>query len=85
METKFLVSTRFVVNGLGLVLSGEVKSGLLMEGAFGRTSKGKKCAVIKIDVDGVRTMQANAKQKANIVVKYVEQNDIMPGDIIYFE
>ncbi|MCM8824244.1 MAG: hypothetical protein NC822_06185 [Candidatus Omnitrophica bacterium] len=85
METKFLVSTRFVVNGLGLVLSGELKSGSLMEGAFGRTPKGKKCAVVKIDVDGVRTTRVNSKQKANVVVKYVEQNDIMPGDIIYFE
>ena len=71
--------------GLGLVVSGEVKSGEVTEGSNGRTAKGKKCAVVKIELGGERISIAEKKSKVSMVLKNIGRTDAKPWDIIYFD
>ena len=85
MNAEFLVGTCFEISGLGLVLAGEVKSGEIAEGSLGRTNKGKKCTVVKIEESNHRVPVAHTKSKVTITVKHITKADVRPWDMIYFE
>ena len=85
MNAEFLVDACFELSGLGVVVSGEVKSGEIQEGAVGRTAKGKKCVVVRIENMGERVPVAREKAKVSLTIKHVMKNDIKPWDMVYFE
>jgi len=85
MSAEFLVATCFELSGVGLILSGEVKSGEISEGAIGRTTKGKRCAVVKIEESNDRVSIARTKSKVTLTVKHISKQDIKPWDTIYFD
>lgn len=85
MHAEFFVATCFEISGLGVVVSGEVKSGEISEGAVGRTSRGKKCVVVKIESEGERMPVAKVKDKVSIVLKYITKLDVKAYDHLYFE
>ena len=84
MNAEFYVHTCFEVSGLGVVVSGEVTSGEITEGAIGRTSKGKRCTVVKIEELNFRVPVARTKSKVSLTLKHITKEDIKPWDTIYF-
>jgi len=85
MNAEFIVSASFELSGLGVVASGEVKSGEIQEGAVGRTTKGKKCVVVRIENVGERVPIAREKSKVSLTIKHITKNDVRPWDTLYFE
>ena len=85
MGAEFYVSRCYDVSGVGLVIAGWVESGELRDGHIGRTSKGVKFALVKIEKDGRQASTTKNKEKANLFVKHVTRNEIKPGETIYFE
>lgn len=84
MNAEFFVTTLYELAGLGLILAGEVKGGEVSEGEAGITSRGKKCIIVKVEVDGQRVHSAVSKQKATIVVKHIDKRDVQVRDSLYF-
>ena len=85
MNAEFTVYTCYVLSGLGLVLSGEVKSGTVAEGEIGMTAKGKRCTVVKIETKGERMHSANSRERVTLVVKHISKDDVKPWDTLYFK
>jgi translation elongation factor EF-1alpha len=72
------------IGGSGLLISGKVESGNISEGDVGKTYKGKKCAVIKIEKNGLRIPRAKEDEAVNLWVKYIVPADIMIGESLFF-
>jgi len=85
MNAEFPVSASFELSRLGVVTSGEVKLGEIQEGSVGRTAKGKKCVVVRIENMGERVPAARGKSKVTLTIKHIMKNDVKPWDIVYFD
>lgn len=85
MSAEFLVNTCFVISGLGIIVSGEVRSGEIAEGVVGRTTNNKRCTVVKIEQDGDRIPLAHAKSKVTLTLKHIGKNDVRSWDTVYFD
>ena len=85
MSAQFLILTCYEMAGIGLVMSGEVRHGELLEGANGRTSKGKRCSIVKIEHAGERVSTAQEKSRVTLLVKHIGRSDAKPWDVIFFD
>lgn len=72
------------IGGSALLITGKVESGNILEGDVGKTYKGKKCAVIKIEKNGVRIPRATEDERVNLWIKYILPVDITVGESLFF-
>lgn len=72
------------MGGSALLVVGKVESGSVLEGDVGKTYKGKKFAVIKIEKDGLRIPKAREDDGINLWVKYIVPADITIGESLFF-
>jgi translation elongation factor EF-1alpha len=85
MSSEFFVARCYDVGGVGLIISGTVESGEIREGTIGRTFKGKKFTLVKIEKEGEQIPKACEKDKVTIFVKHISRIDVKPGESIYFD
>lgn len=84
MSAEFKVKSQYFIGGLGLVVTGEIKSGEIQDGKMGTNNRGKKCAVVKIEVNGEKVSSAKRHDIATIVLRYLNRNDVHVGESIFF-
>ncbi len=84
MGAEFFVARCYDIGGVGLVIAGSVESGEFCEGCVGRTFKGKKFTLVKIEKDGSKVVKACEKDKVNLFVKYITRADLRAGELLYF-
>ncbi|MCF7893645.1 MAG: hypothetical protein K9L84_01085 [Candidatus Omnitrophica bacterium] len=72
------------IGGSALLIVGKVESGDILEGDVGKTYKGKKCAVVKIEKDGIRVSRASEEETVNFWIKYIVPADIATGESLFF-
>ncbi|MDD5070375.1 MAG: hypothetical protein PHV17_06565 [Candidatus Omnitrophica bacterium] len=85
MHGEFCVDHCYDAIGLGQLITGQVTEGEIVEGAIGRTSKGERFTVVKIEQHGDRKRSALKKDKVNLYVKYVNKSKVRKGDIMHFD
>ena len=85
MGAEIFVARCYDVGGVGLVINGWVQSGEVREGLVGRTFKGKKFTLVKIEKDGKQIPKALKKDRINLFLKYVTRTDLRPGETVYFD
>ena len=85
MGSQMQVRSSYRLSGLGVVITGEVHNGEITDNMIGVTSSGKRCPVVKIEVDNEVVKTAQIKDVATIVVKHIAIDDIKPGATIYFD
>lgn len=85
MGAEVFVSRCYDVGGVGLVVNGWVQSGAINEGSIGRTFKGKRFTLVKIEKEGQQIPRALEKDKVNLFVKHVTRTDLKPGETVYFD
>lgn len=84
MHAEFIVRQCLQGSGSELVISGEVKKGLIAEGANGLTSRGKRFAVIKIESRNERKRMISENERASLYIKYITLSDINAGELVTF-
>jgi sulfate adenylyltransferase subunit 1 (EFTu-like GTPase family) len=72
------------MGGSAVLIVGKVKSGNVLEGDVGKTYKGKKCAVIKIEKNGTRIPRAGEDESISLWIKYIVPADIAIGESLFF-
>jgi len=87
MRSEFVVEQCYRMSHLPMIISGEVVSGEIRDGAWGITSRGKRCLLVKIEAKktGGNVGVAKAHEKVNIYLKNIKQSDIKPGVVIFFD
>lgn len=85
MPGEFFVARCYEVGGVGIILAGRVESGQVREGSIGRTFKGKKCTLVRIEKDGDQIPAAKEHDKVNLFVKHVTRADVKPGETLLFD
>ncbi|MCF7908869.1 MAG: hypothetical protein K9L86_08385 [Candidatus Omnitrophica bacterium] len=85
MGAEIFVARCYDVGGVGLVINGWVQSGEIREGSVGRTYKGKRFTLVKIEKEGKQIPKAVEKDKINLFVKHVNRTEVKPGETVYFE
>ena len=85
MSAEFLVQQCYDLGGEGVVVIGAVERGDILEGSMGRTFKGKKFTLVKIEKEGFKLRRAHRKDKVSLFVKYIKKTDVRPGEILRFD
>ncbi len=85
MAAEFVIRRVYNVGSTSLVAFGIVESGELHEGSVGRTAKGKRFTLVKIEKDGSRKHKAIEDEKVNIAVKNICFQDIKTGESLFFD
>ena len=85
MGAEFFVARCYEIGGVGLVIAGSVESGEFGEGCVGRTFKGKKFTLVKIEKEGAKIPRACEKDKVNLFIKHITRADLRPGELLYFD
>lgn len=84
MAGEFTIEDFKIAGDSALLLKGKVESGEFSEGDVGKTFRGKKLALIKIEKNGTRKPRANKGEKLSLFVKYIVPSDIAVGQPLYF-
>ncbi len=84
MAGEFIISDFKNMGGSALLVTGEVESGSVSEGDVGKTLKGKRLAVIKIEKNDARVVKASEGEKVKLSVKYIVPADIALGQSLRF-
>ncbi len=85
MSSEVFVSLLYDVGGPCLVIVGDVETGQFLEGAVGRTIKGKKFTVVKIEKEGKQVNKASKKERVNIFTKNITRSDVRSGELVYID
>ncbi|MCF7870351.1 MAG: hypothetical protein K9M01_04465 [Candidatus Omnitrophica bacterium] len=72
------------MGGSAILVTGKVESGNILEGDVGKTYKGKRCAVIKIEKNGTRAPRAGEDESISLWIKYIVPADIAIGESLFF-
>jgi GTPase len=85
MAAEFCIAQCYNIGGVSICICGTVESGEVIEGSIGRTFRGKKFTLVKIEKEGFQLPRAKEKEIVNLFVKYISKEDIRPGEVIYFD
>jgi translation elongation factor EF-1alpha len=72
------------IGGSAVLVIGKVESGNITEGDIGKTYKGKKCAVVKIEKNGNRIPRAKEDEDVSLWIKHIAPADISIGESLFF-
>lgn len=84
MSVEFYVRQCHVISGVGLFISGKVGEGEISEGIMGKTFKGKRFTLVKIEKAGFQIPKAVEDDKVNLTLKGITREDLKPGETIFF-
>ena len=85
MSSEVYVCMLYDVGGPCLVIVGDIENGEFREGAVGRTIRGKKFTVVKIEKEGRQIDKAAEKEKVNIFTKNITRADVRSGELVYID
>ncbi len=85
MSSEVVVARCYEIGGVALVIAGSVQSGEVKEGSVGRTYRGKKFTLVKMEKEGYQIPKAVEKDKINLFVKHLARSDLRIGESIYFD
>ena len=85
MSAEFLIQRCYNLSGEGVIIRGIVEWGDVLDGSVGRTFRGKKFTLVKIEKEGDRVRRAQEKDKVSLFIKYIRPTDVRPGEMLHFD